>query len=334
MGRENLFVDPFGKNIGRVLYLPKGEMTSAASDGLKGSRASHEKAGFGHSLGQLESITLWQAVGLFTFSTWALGGQIAWARTVIGIWGCLGFGITVLAWKNWSKLRPYAPAWAFAALYALLAYDLFVLVSALNPSHVLKSYEGEFLLIPFKPITWLPSAARPSFSLRELWIRNALFITAFNVSVCLRHRKSIRILLFALTINAFALSVFGTLQKFIHAGLWFGLVKSPNESFFATYIYHNHWGAMIVLSLACCGGLLFHFTKGITRHDFLRSPAVTGLVITFFIAVSLPLSRARACSGLGLVLFLIATVYFVAKQRTSGPPQKPRPRPNLISAFF
>ena len=79
-------------------------------------------------------------------------------------------------------------------------------------------------------------------------------------------------MLFILTVNALLLAVMGTFQKLAGApGLYFGLQPSPNEAFFATFIYHNHWGAFILLSTAAALGLLFHYAR---RTDHRRAAAL------------------------------------------------------------
>jgi O-antigen ligase len=79
-------------------------------------------------------------------------------------------------------------------------------------------------------------------------------------------------------------------------------VKSPQNYFFASFIYHNHWGAFTLLMTAICLGLIVHHARSDRHRDFWHSPAFAGLVATFFLAASIPLSTSRSCTLLVLVL--------------------------------
>jgi O-antigen ligase len=103
--------------------------------------------------------------------------------------------------------------------------------------------------------------------------------------------------------------VFGTLQKFAYAdGPFFGLVKTRQPLFFSSFLYHNHWGAFIILMTTACMGLAWHF--GTRRHgrDFFHTPAFAGLVAVFFLAATVPMSGSRSCT---MLLALVLGVCFL-----------------------
>ena len=130
----------------------------------------------------------------------------------------------------------------------------------------------------------------------------------------LHNRRLVRTVLFVIAGNAVVLAVFGTFQKLVHAkGLWLGLVHSPNDKFFSTFIYHNHWGAFTLLNTAVCLGLLFHFLRRGGQRDIWHSPVLLGALVTLLLAASVPLSSSRSCTALIGVLLFGALVHFLAR---------------------
>ena len=152
-----------------------------------------------------------------------------------------------------------------------------------------------------------PSAAIPANALRSLWLFLGIYFSAFNITLALTSRRMIRLVLAASVSNALALSVFGTVQKLTGStGIFFGAFKSPQDYFFASFVYDNHWGAFIVLATAACVGLVLRYVSGSRGEGFLRGPSLSGVVVTAIIGVSVPLSGARACTLLVGVVVLVA----------------------------
>jgi O-antigen ligase len=170
----------------------------------------------------------------------------------------------------------------------------------------MRTFDGESLLVRSGGVAWLPGSAEPAASLRALWLFDSVFLPGLNLALCLRQRRALRWLLILATGNALALSIFGTVQKLTGAGLFFGLRKAPNAFFFSTFIYHNHWGAFVILSVATCAGLVFHYAARREARDFWHSPAFGGAVGLLFIAATAPLSESR--SGTLLVLLLAGAI--------------------------
>ncbi len=95
---------------------------------------------------------------------------------------------------------------------------------------------------------------------------------------------------------------FGTVQKLVGAtGIYFGAVRSPQEYFFASFVYNNHWGAFALLSFAALCGLTLR-SMGRPGAGLLRGPALGGLVAALLVGISVPLSGSRAGSLLLAVL--------------------------------
>ncbi|HTQ30173.1 MAG TPA: O-antigen ligase family protein [Opitutaceae bacterium] len=251
-------------------------------------------------LARLEKAALAHAGGLVIFASWAFDGNVDWARRLISWWGVVAALLTLAAlFRNGGNRL-----WRW--LWPLVAFNALVLASCLNPSFSVRVLDGEPLLVHTGGIAWLPSTADPAGSGRALWLFDAVFLSGFNLLLHVRHRRALRGLLIATSVNALALSVFGTVQKLTGAGLFFGLRQSPNAFFFSTFIYHNHWGAFVALSVAASAGLVFHYVSRSQARDFWHSPAFGGAIGMFFIALTAPLSESR--SGTLLIVLLIAVM--------------------------
>jgi O-antigen ligase len=253
-------------------------------------------------------------VGVFLVSTtWAFGGAAAWVRPPLAWWGSLGALLTLTALQDREALREgwLRPLWW---IWPWVAFNLFVLAGCLNPSFREVKYGTETLLINDGGRVGLPSSARPALGIQALWIFDAIWISCFNLVLVVRQRRALRALLITLATNTVVLAVFGTVQRLVHAkGLFFDTVPSPQRLFFASFVYHNHWGAFIVLMMATCLGLVWHYGRRSESRDFFHSPAFSGLVAVLFLALTLPLSSSRSCTILGVALIGAAFIHWIAR---------------------
>jgi O-antigen ligase len=111
-----------------------------------------------------------------------------------------------------------------------------------------------------------------------------------------------------------ALAVLGTFQKLVGSpGLWFGAVASPNDKFFSTFVYHNHWGAFTVLNTSVCLGLFFHLLRRASDRPFWHTPIPLALIGLLLLATSVPLSSSRSCTALMALLLFGALVHWLAR---------------------
>lgn len=254
------------------------------------------------SLGFLESIALAHTAIFLVATTWAFGGQAEWVRVPLSWWGSLGALITLAALRDraaWRDgwMRPLHGLWPMAA------FNVLVLIACLNPSFRELKDGAETLLVNTGAHPGLPSSARPLLALQALWLFDAVWISCFNIALVVRQGRALRLLLLVIVGNAFVLAVFGTAQKLSHAqGLYFDAVPSPQVHFFASFVYHNHWGAFMLLTLSACLGLSWHYARRSTARNILHSPALAGLVVTLVLAATIPLSASRSSTLLALPL--------------------------------
>ena len=137
-------------------------------------------------------------------------------------------------------------------------------------------------------------------------------LSCFNLLLGLKTRHNFRLLLFSFASNAIVLAVFGTLQKMSHAtGLFFGHQPSPQPKFFASFIYHNHWGAFTTLMIALGLGIVFHYLRRNEGASILKTPAVMVGVSVLFLTISVPLSGSRSSSILVLLLLTYSLIHWI-----------------------
>ncbi len=275
---------------------------------MDGTSATHSP----RSGSPLEMLTLLHVGALFGFTVWAFGGMTSWARLPICLWGSL----SVLLLAGYIRTHRHSPGalrplhW----LWPLLAFNALVLAGTLNPAFGVVQMEGEPMLYRLDEKAHLPMSSRPEIALRALWLFNALFLSCFNLALIVRQRARLRGLLYFVAGNAFALGLFGLAQNFAGArGLYFGAVPTLQPYFFATFVYHNHWGAFMLLMIALCIGLLWRSARASGGRDLLHSPLFGGIVAIFLLAATAPLSGSRS-SSVGLAALIgLALVHLLVK---------------------
>lgn len=246
-------------------------------------------------------------LGIFLVgTTWAFGGAADWLRPILAWWGSLGVLLTLTAVQDRDARRD---GWMrpLLWLWPLALFNVLVVAGSFNPSFREFIVDGSTILVPQEARAGLPSSARPALALNALWLFDAIWISTLNLTLVIRQRRALRGLLLLLVANACALAVFGSVQKLSHAtGLFFDTVPSPQLFFFASFVYHNHWGAFIVLMSAACLGLVWHYAKRSESRGFFHSPAFSGLVLLLFMAATAPLSTSRSCTALIALLLSVA----------------------------
>ncbi len=266
---------------------------------------------------RLETWTLVHVAALAVLSSWFLGGGSSPARFAICGLGSLapllsGFGLIGRHRKNEPVFRPLIP------LLPWFGFNAIVVLSLFHPSLRTASLEGLSVFIPVAVPEGWPTSARPELAVRELWLVNSIVLSAFNLTLNVRTRHALRRLFLLLAANALVLAVFGTLQQFIQSdGIYFGRVSSPNPTFFASFIYHNHWGAFAVLSLALCLGLAFDARDHGRFRDFWHSPGPLTVLVVFLLFLTIPLSGARACTLIAFVLLAYGALLLLWKVAVS-----------------
>jgi O-antigen ligase len=286
---------------------------------VKPSHPHHHTA----DIPRIEWIAALHVGMMVLLATWALGGNVRWAQDSLTGLGLAGLLITATeAWNRRSLGKSAYSAFLWLAPLALL--NVLVVVSTLRPSYRAALIESATVYFPLRGGPELLSTARPDLSWRALLLFDALFIPAFNLVLAVRSRTTLRRLFYAFEINASVLAVLGTLQKLSHArGLFFGEVRSPNATFFSTFIYHNHWGAFALLSVAVTTGVIFYSASHSRYRNFFHSPAFVATVALIGLALTIPLSTSRSCTAL-VTLFLAGVMMHALLRLRSAARNSPR----------
>jgi Lipid A core - O-antigen ligase and related enzymes len=247
---------------------------------------------------------------LVLLASWWLGGNTQSARLALSLWGSLGFVLTAIGIFARRSLRtdlqPLRWLWPFGLFATMVA------ISAFNPSYREVLNDHQTLYVESQSVPGWPSTARPVHSLLTLWFFSAAYLSAFNLLVFVRHRRYLRALVFTLVANGLVLAIFGTLQKLMNApSTFFGLGPPIQPKFFASFLYHNHWGAFTLLMTALALGAIYHFARRSHARNIWHSPVLGGVVAILFLAATVPLSASRSSTILMIVLVAVGFVHWL-----------------------
>lgn len=249
-------------------------------------------------------------VGLLLFAaSWVCGGNIGWMRDTLAVASNLGAVLTVLAFLQSGDAGREARRKAWW-LVPWLLYVSLVLVSCLNPSFS-PIWQGGRKVLAYTGAahSWLPSAVIPRLAFHQLAFAAGAWLAAFNLLLAARSRRALRGLLVFGAVNTGVLAVLGTLQKVSASGYYFGAVRSPNEHFFSTFIYDNHWGAFLILWLATAAGLLFYQAGHHLGRDLWHSPFSLALIGVLILAASAPVSYSRSATAMAALVVAVALAH-------------------------
>lgn len=239
---------------------------------------------------------------------WGMGGRAAWVDNWVAICALLGaIGVILIRQTAHSEqawgLPCGPPPWVWLP-WALLGIQ--IIVAFLNPAYeVLALPDGKELLYSVDHIEALPSAidARrtAAHGMRLLWAALLLGCVLYG----LPSTRWQRYLLAGLVAHAVFLSLVGTYYKLTGATAILGRFEAPNEAFFATYRYHNQWGAFAILHMGITIGLAALLREKYGPLSRKENPAIFCLATIPLIALTIPLCTGRA-SMIALGCFILS----------------------------
>jgi O-antigen ligase len=264
----------------------------------------------GNLTGRLAS---WHALAAIVFLSWRFGGMEPGARLIAACWCLAAPAITWFAWRR-AERRLRIRFLRIALPLAALAFV--VLVSAFNPSMRLLTAAGQpvGLIARNDYLRFLPSTAWPANTVEDFFFKAGLVLVGLNLFLANPGRKHQRLLLAGIGGNAAILACTGSFLKLAGATEILGAVSSPNQHFFASFVYYNHWGGFALLGAAAAAGLGLDYHRRSHRGAGQDTPALLLGVLALFILASLPMSGARASSSAGLLLALVLAVRLVPTQ--------------------
>lgn len=266
-----------------------------------------------HRLHAMEWLTIIHVSVFVVGATWAFGGQSDAVRPVLTAWGWIGALITLAALLKRDGLPRSSLRLLWWAV-PLVLFNALVLAASLNPSFQTIRAGRDTLLVNSGGLPWLPSSARPALAREALGTFDAIWVACFNLALVFRRRRAVRIVLLVLALNAVVLAVFGTVQRLLGArGIFFGAVATPQPYFFASFVYHNHWGAYILLMLGTVLALTAYHARRRHWRDFFHSPSPSALLVLSLLGLTVPLSASRSSTVLMLLLVGGALVHWLVR---------------------
>jgi len=244
------------------------------------------------------------ALCTIVFLSWRFGGMEAHARILAAYLGAVAPLMTILAWLQ----APFSLRTRFLRIaLPLAAIAVLVLVSATNVNLRASSVPGEPMTAvdAAGPMRLLPSTANPRLTLSDFFLKAGLVLIGLNILLANPGRMLQRLLLAGIAVNAAVLACIGSMLKLQGVTRIFDAYRSPNENFFSSFVYYNHWGGFALLGVAAAAGLALYSYRRHHRGTRQDSPALFFGVLTLFILISLPMSGARASTAAGLILAVV-----------------------------
>jgi hypothetical protein len=217
--------------------------------------------------------------------------------------------------SGWSRLVRFPLFWFGLGLLTL------VVIQGMNPAWTFRADAKGWWMQALTHKSWLPTGVEVPFERggpwRALVVYGASWLTVCSIWVGFTRRRTIQILFLGLTINGLLLAILGIVQRVAGNGKVFWFVESANPTFFSSFIYKNHGGAYLVLTLAItCGLTGWYYLRGQRRLDKSNPSGVLAFVATC-IAVSVLTSYARGATLTMLAFLVVCIGAFVIHQLRS-----------------
>lgn len=273
-----------------------------------------------------ELLVLWVVGAHLVFLPWALGTMWPWAQWVSLAFAVVAFALALLPrtyteehtgaapfrLHTWPKLVKFPVFWIGLALLG------YVVLQALNPAWSYETDGKSWWMRRLDPNSMLPRGVVAPFQKWNQWrmlvIYTSGWLTVCTIWVAFTRRRTVQLLLMTLGLNGLLLAVFGVAQRLLGADKIFGFVTSPNASFFSSFVYKNHAGAYLLLTLAVtCGLAGWYYLRGLRRMEKSNPSGVLAFFATC-IAVSILTSYARGATLTMLVFLLVCIGAFVVHQ--------------------
>ena len=259
---------------------------------------------------------------LLVLSTWGFPGDLIRIESWVTISSItLLLTLYIFNWSASKKTPVEAIASYCGTLYhssnavriyaiALISLAIILIVSSLNPSHETNYLAGPIITILSERdhIRWLPATAfAPETGIHAISLIVLLGITGPGVFIIFNRRKTIRIVLWLITINALVLSITGFVYKTAGSSKILGHFEPADARyFFSTFTYKNHWGAFCILALGGIGALTQYYkTNSSIRNLRSKSPIPVLVLASFLIGLTVPVSGSRSCTVIYALVHLV-----------------------------
>ena len=268
---------------------------------------------------------------------WALGGMYLWTHWISLAVAALGFTVALIprdytedhTGQGSFRLVMWPKLVNFPVFWLGLVFLAYVVCQGLNPSwQFVQNERGVWWMHRIAHCEWLPAGVRVPIERGGPW-RRLLVYTAVWLSVCalwigVTRRRSLQVLFMVIAANGMALALLGLFQRLLGNGKIFWFFNSPNGSFFSSFIYKNHAGAFLNLTLfVSCGVAGWYYLRGLRRLEK-SNPAGIFVFFTTFIAINVLISFSRGATMV-MLLFLAGAIAGFGYQQLTAPSGLRRP---------
>lgn len=293
-----------------------------------------------------EKAVLWIVAFHVCALPWAIGAMRLWAQIPSFALAIVGLIVALLpryyteehTGMQSFKLVPWPKLLRFPVFWIGLALLGYVAAQALNPAWGYRSDGKVWWMRKLEYITWLPTGVEAPFDRwgpwRLLMIYATVWLTVCTVWIGITRRRTLQVFFLVLAVNGLALALFGLVQRTMGNGKLFWFWRSPNSSFFSSFVYKNHAGYYLNLSLAItCGLAGWYYLRGLRRMEK-SNPSGVFVFCATCIAVAVLMSFARGATVFMLGFLCITSAVFVIHQlRAPAEHRKPMIVVGLSLAF-
>ncbi len=264
------------------------------------------------------------------FLPWALGGMYLWSH-LVSLALAVGGVAVALTPRDYTeeqtgqgdfRLVMWPKLVKFPVFWLGLVFLAYIVCQALNPAWQFRQNErGQWWMQSIDHCQWLPAGVSVPIERGGPW-RRLLVYAAVWLSVCtlwigVTRRRTLQILFTVIAANGVALAVFGLGQRLLGNGKIFGFFSYRDAAFFSSFIYKNHAGAFLNLTLfVSCGIAGWFYLRGLRRLEK-SNPAGIFVFFATFIAVNVVISYSRGATMVMLMFLAGAIVGFVYQQWNS-----------------
>lgn len=275
-----------------------------------------------------ERTIVWLLAGAVASAAWMIGGMRPPGLIAACVFSGLAFLWALLPRSFFPDYQPLKRLVRFPIFWLGLVFLLWGVLHTINPSSraEVDFQRSLWFMRTVEPVAWLPSGVDAPFARMNGWrmlmIHGSAWLAVCAAWVGLTRRRSSRLLLTALVLNAAVIALVGIAQRLAGNGkvLWF-IERPGGADFFGSFFYRNHAGAYLNLAAAAALALGFWHAQRAERTGARSSPAVIfGLIAgVLLIAAVMTFSRGAALVA-SLTLVAVAILFIVGqlRRRRSG----------------
>ncbi len=274
----------------------------------------------------LEILVVCIVAAHLVFLPWAIGAMAMWSQFVSLGFAVVGFifallprnyredhtGSNTFRLVMWPRLAKFPIFWLGLTLLA------YVTAQGLNPAWTYVQEGKGWWMQRIPHHEWLPKGVQVPFERwgpwRMLVIYASIWLTVCSIWVGFTRRRALQALFIVIATNGVLLAFFGIAQRLLGNGKMFWFWDSPNASFFSSFIYKNHGGTYLVLSLAVtCGLAAWYYLRGLRRLEK-SNPAGLFAFFATCTAIAILISYARGATVTMLAFLTVCVAVFIGHQ--------------------